>query len=30
VLTRKVSSMSKNEPEQVAKLLRTWMTDEAR
>lgn len=29
VLTRKVSSLTKNDPEQVARLLRTWMTDEA-
>lgn len=30
VLARKVSGITKNDPEQVAKLLRTWMTDEAR
>jgi flagellar M-ring protein FliF len=30
VLTRRVSHMSKNEPEQVAKLLREWINEEAR
>jgi flagellar M-ring protein FliF len=30
VLTRKVSGITKNDPEQVAKLLRSWMQDEAR
>jgi flagellar M-ring protein FliF len=28
VLTRKVSNLSRNEPEQVAKLLRSWMNEE--
>jgi flagellar M-ring protein FliF len=30
VLTRKVSKITQNEPEQVAKLLRTWMADQGR
>jgi flagellar M-ring protein FliF len=29
VLTRKVAAITKNDPENVAKLLRTWMADEA-
>jgi flagellar M-ring protein FliF len=30
VLSRKVSKISQSEPEQVAKLLRTWMNDQGR
>jgi flagellar M-ring protein FliF len=30
VLTRKINTISKSDPEQVAKLLRTWMQDEVR
>jgi flagellar M-ring protein FliF len=30
VLTRRVTSITKKDPEQVAKLLRTWMQDEGR
>jgi flagellar M-ring protein FliF len=30
VLTRKVTKITQNEPEQVAKLLKTWMADQGR
>jgi flagellar biosynthesis/type III secretory pathway M-ring protein FliF/YscJ len=30
VLTRRVSSVTVNEPESVAKLLRSWISDQER